>query len=99
MAITWTPNIRVDIDPDARKDYTFDFTQWLASETGDISDYEIIAPSSITVDQSTREGAEVTFWVSDVPLGTTERVTVRLTMNTTPVLIDDFSILFRGVQQ
>ena len=98
MAITWKPNLRVDIDPNARKDYTFDFTDWLP-EGKTILAHEIIAPETVTIDQDTREAAEVTFWVSGIADGSTETVTVRMTLSTSPVFSDDFSIRFRGRHQ
>ena len=98
MAIAWRPNIRVDIDANARKDFTFDFSNWLPDGRVIIG-HEIIASSDVTIDQNTREGTEVTFWVSGIAEGTTERITVRMTLDTEPVFSDDFSILLRGVQQ
>ena len=96
MSIAWRPNIRVDIDPDAHKDYTFDFAQWMPTGAT-IASYGIFHASSVTVDSDTSEGAEITFWVSDVAEGATEIVTVRVTLDTG--LIDDFSLTFRGRQQ
>jgi hypothetical protein len=98
MAITWKPNLRIDVDPDSRKDFTFDFAEWLP-EGRTIVTHEVIASETVTIDQDTREDAEVTFWVSDVPEGATETVTVRITLDTDPVFSDDFSIRFRGRHQ
>jgi hypothetical protein len=95
MSIDWKPNMRIDIDPDARKDYTFDFSEWLVSDRTILS-HEVIAPDSVTIDQSTHEDAEVTFWISDVPDNETVTVTVRVELDTDPVFSDDFSIRFRG---
>jgi hypothetical protein len=100
MSIEWKPNLRIDIDPDARKDYTFDFSEWLSVYESDsvrsITSHTIIAPSTVTIDQSTHEGEEVTFWISDVPDNETVTVTVRVELDTDPAFSDDFSIRFRG---
>jgi hypothetical protein len=98
MAIAWKPGLRIDIDPDARKDWTFDFASWVPTGAV-IASYEILHASSVTVDDDTisSEGAEITFWVSDVAEGATEIVTVRVTLDTG--LVDDFSLTFRGRQQ
>lgn len=98
MAIAWKPNLRIDIDPDARKDYTFDFSDWLVNDRAIVA-HEIIAPESVTIDQDTREDAEITLWVSGVPDGETVTVTVRVELDTDPVFTDDFSIRFRGRHQ
>jgi hypothetical protein len=98
MAIAWKPNLRIDIDPDARKDYTLDFSDWLVNDRAIVA-HEIIVPESVTIDQDTREDAEITFWISAVPDGETVTVTVRLELDTDPVFTDDFSIRFRGRQQ
>ena len=98
MSIPWRPNIRVDIDPDARKDFTFDFAQWVPQDT-EILGHEVVTTEGVTVDQVTRVGAEVTFWVSGVAQNLVETVTVRMTLDTSPVFSDDFSLTFRGRQQ
>jgi hypothetical protein len=96
MAIAWKPGLRIDIDPDARKDWTFDFALWVPAGAV-IASYEILHASTVTVDDDTIEGSEITFWVSGVDEGTTEIVTVRVTLDTG--LVDDFSLTFRGRQQ
>jgi len=98
MAITWKPNLRIDVDPDSRKDYTFDFTDWVPDGKAILA-HEIIAPETVTIDRDTREDGEVTFWVSGVSEGATETITVRMTLDTDPVFSDDFSIRFRGRHQ
>jgi hypothetical protein len=98
MSIEWRPNLRIDIDPDARKDYTFDFSEWLV-EGRQISSHDIIAPDPVFIDSSTHEEGEVTFWVSKIPENETVTVTVRVELDTDPVFSDDFSIRFRGRHQ
>jgi hypothetical protein len=95
MAIAWKPGLRIDLDPDARKDYTFDFAAYVP--TGVTITAEVVHGEQITVDDETTEGAEVTFWVSGIADGVTETVTVRVTLSTG--LVDDFSLRFRGRQQ
>ena len=98
MAITWKPNLRVDIDPDATKDFTFDFVDYLPTGRTIVS-HTVIATEGVTVEQSTLEDAEVTVWVSGVALDAQETLTVRLTLDTVPVFQDDFSIRLRGRHQ
>jgi len=96
MSIEWKPKLRVDIDPDARKDFTFDFSDFISADVV-ISEHEIITTDNIVVDTSTNSNTEVTFWVSGVEEGAVETVTVRVTLSTG--LIDDYSLNFRGKQQ
>jgi hypothetical protein len=96
MSIEWKPKLRVDIDPDARKDFTFDFSDFV-SEDVVISEHEIITTDGVVVDTSTNSDTEVTFWVSGVQNGAIETVTVRVTLSTG--LTDDYSLNFRGKQQ
>jgi hypothetical protein len=96
MAIRWKPGLRIDIDPDARKDWTFDFADYIP-EGAAITSFSIVASGQVTVYDSTRDGTEITFWVRAVPAGVIATVTVRVTLNTG--LIDDFSLRFRGLDQ
>jgi hypothetical protein len=96
MAILWKPGLRIDLDPDARKDFTFDFATYVP-EGVTISGYAIVHGDQITVGDDTTAGTEVTFWVSGITDGVTETVTVRVTLSTG--LVDDFSLRFRGRQQ
>jgi hypothetical protein len=97
MAIRWKPNLRpVDIDPDAKKDYTYDFEDYIP-EGAAITSFSIVASGQVTVYNSTRDGTEITFWVRAVPEGVTVTVTVRVTLDTG--LVDDFSLRFRGRDQ
>jgi hypothetical protein len=96
MAVDWKANTRIDIDPDAKKDYTFDLAAFVPTGVT-ISSYTIVASVGVTVTDDTRNGTEITFWVSGVAEGATETVTVRVTLSTG--LIDDFSLKFRGRHQ
>ena len=100
MAISWRPGLRIDIDPNARKDYTFDFSAWLP-EDRTILDYEILSSAGITVEQqsSSEDNTEVTVWVSGVERGELETVTVRIRLDTAPVFSDDFTVRFRGAHK
>jgi hypothetical protein len=97
MAITWKPNLRIRIDPDARKDFTFDFSDFVSESDVTIVTHEIVHGDGVVVDDSTNSDTEVTFWVSGVAQGATETVTVRVTLSTG--LVDDYSLNFRGKQQ
>ena len=96
MAIAWKPNTRIDLDPDARKDYTFDFEAFIP-EGATLTNATVIGSSGITVYDVTFSGSEVTFWVRDIAEGANETATVRVTLSTG--LIDDYSLRFRGRHQ
>lgn len=52
--INWYPGIKVNVDPDAILDFTFDFTTWLEGST--IADCEVIAEeceAAVTVQSPT----------------------------------------------
>jgi len=96
MAIRWKPGLRIDIDPNAKKDYTFDFADYVPKDV-EIASYSLVAGPQITVYGGTRDGTEISFWVKNAVEGVTETVTVRVTLDTG--LVDDFSLRFRGRQQ
>lgn len=76
------------IDPDARLDYSFDWTDWLAQgET--ITAHDVIASSGITIASHGQLGPVVTVWVEDAQ-PVEQRVTCRIT--TSAGRIDDRSI-------
>jgi hypothetical protein len=97
MSILWKPKLRINIDPDARKDFTFDFSDFVSESDVSIDTHEIVHGDGVTVDDSTNSDTEVTFWVSGVAEGATETVTVRVTLSTG--LVNDYSLTFRGKQQ
>jgi hypothetical protein len=96
MAIRWRPGLRIDIDPDARKNWTFDFADYVPKGAA-ITSFSLVVSGQVTVYDSTRDGTEITFWVRAVPEGVIATITVRVTLNTG--LIDDFSLSFRGRDQ
>jgi hypothetical protein len=96
VAIAWKPNTRIDLDPDARKDYTFDFEAFIPTGVT-LATATVTGSSGITVYDVTFFGTEVTFWVRDIAADATETATVRVTLSTG--LIDDYSLKFRGKEQ
>jgi len=97
MAILWTSKLKpIEIDPDAKKDFTFDFADYVPKDV-EITSYSLIAGSQITAYGGTRDGTEISFWVKNATEGVTDTVTVRVTLDTG--LVDDFSLRFRGRQQ
>lgn len=51
-----------DKDPQAAKDFQFDWTPWLAGDT--ISNYSVTVQTGLTKDFDSRAGAIVTVWLS-----------------------------------
>lgn len=76
-------------DPNARLDYTWDWSSWLASgET--ITAHQVILPTGITLDLSTADASTVTAWLLGGTAATKYRIICRVT--TSANRIDDRSI-------
>jgi hypothetical protein len=56
------------IDPDAKLDYQFNFTEWLR-EDEEIASYEITRTEGVTVDTDSNTTTAVTVWLSGAELG------------------------------
>lgn len=84
------------LDPQARLDFAFDWTEWLAAgET--ITAFTTTADTGVTVDSSSQTGGLVTVWLTDGVLGSTARVTCHVT--TSAGRADDRSITVRVVDR
>lgn len=100
MAIPWTPKLKpIEVDPDSSKDWTFDFSEFVANEGRDVLSYEVLSSGDLQATDDTRSGAEVSFWLTPPAEGGEGTVTVRFRLDTAPVFSDDFSIRFRGKHQ
>lgn len=78
-------------DPDAKKDYHFDWTDWLVgSDT--IADFETFPSAELTVEDESEAGGIVTVWVSGGTEGAIHAVTCRIT--TAEGRIDDKTMYF-----
>jgi hypothetical protein len=63
------------LDPDARLDYTFDWTDWLDTDET-ITDFTVTAGTGITIDgDPTEADGVVTVWLTDGTEGTNAAVT------------------------
>lgn len=87
------PRPSIAKDPDARLDYSFDWTDWLA-------DGEAISTYAVTVDGVTKEsdsrsGAVVTAWVSGGTAGDVASVTCSITTNSVPARTDHRTVYLR----
>lgn len=60
-------------DPDARLDYSWDWSAWLA-EGETITEAVVTAPTGLTVSASTITGGTVSVWIEGGTEGTTYRV-------------------------
>lgn len=83
-------------DPDARLDWSWDWTDWLA-EDETITDHEIMAPDGITIDSSSRAGGVVTAWVKDGDVGESYSLVCRI--ETSAGRVDDRRITLRVRQR
>jgi len=82
------------IDPDARLDYTWDWSQWLAAgET--ISTYGLTPSVGITVESSAlTTPSTVTAWVSGASLTARPRPTITCRITTTAGRQDDRTVTY-----
>lgn len=64
------------IDPDAVKDYVFDWAGFLAGDT--IAGYTLAATDGVTIVSDSQTGTAVTVWVSDVGSGAAGSVTCHI---------------------
>ena len=64
----WRSGITVPIDPDAVKDYVFDWKKWLATDT--IKSYVLTPSLTVTVVADSNDTTTVTVWVSATASGT-----------------------------
>jgi hypothetical protein len=55
------------IDPNAKKDYAFDWSEWLRGDT--IASYTLAAWGDVTIVSDSRTDTAVTVWVSGVDDG------------------------------
>lgn len=63
-------------DPAARKDYEFDWADWLRGDT--IVDHLVTADEGLTVADSSQTATAVTVWLSGGVLGQTAAVTCHI---------------------
>ena len=61
------------IDPDARKDYVFDWAAWLGADT--IASYTLTAAGDVELDGNSGTDTAVTGWVRPVPPAVSGSVT------------------------
>ena len=83
-------------DPDAKLDWIFDWSSWLApSET--IATSTFIVSAGLTVESDTKTAISTTVWLSGGQTGQVYQVTNRITTNQNR--IDDRSIRIRVVNR
>lgn len=90
----------IDKDPNAEKDYTIDFSEWLALSSDTIASVTVLV-AGVTLVASTFNGTEVTVWVSGGTPNQTGSATVRITtagVGARP-RIDDRTIYFKIKEQ
>ncbi len=67
-------------DPDAVLDYSFDWTDWLATSEIIVS-HTVTAETGITADSSTESDGKVTVWLSGGTAGENYKVACLITTN------------------
>jgi len=83
-------------DPEAVLDYTFDWSDWLA--TGEtISSYTVTVPTGITKDSDSQADGVVTVWLSGGTAGTNYRVECKIV--TSAGRTDERSIWIKAVER
>ena len=89
---------RIDKDPDATLDYSFDWTDWLDGET--IAEYEVTV-DGVTKVSDVRAGAIVTAWISGgvASPGTFASVTCSVTTDSSPQRTDERTIYLKIVER
>lgn len=81
-------------DPDARLDFSVDWTAWLDGDTIVASEW---TPVGLTVDTPIVAAGKTTAWVSGGLPGSTHRLTNRITTSTGR--IDDRTLLIRVLER
>ena len=75
----WVDGLTLTKDPNATKDWRWDFAEWIAD--GDsIQSHVVVADAGITVETSVHDATGVRVWLSGGTVGQTYAVTVRATM-------------------
>lgn len=82
-------------DPDARLDYSFDWSDWL--QAGELIASHAVTVDGVTKDSDTRSGAIVTAWVSGgsaLP-GEVASITCLITTDSLPARTDQRTVYLR----
>ncbi len=87
------PRPSIAKDPDARLDYSFDWTDWL-DDGESISTYAITV-DGVAKDSDSRNGAVVTAWVSGGTADEVASVTCQITTNSVPARTDQRTVYLR----
>lgn len=88
----WFPGLTIIKDPQASKDWRFDWSSWLSS--GEVIATHTIEATGITVDTDTNDATSVTVWLSGGTEGSVASVTCRITTDSTPARTDDRTVDF-----
>ena len=92
----WIRGMTFDIDPDATMAYTFRWDGWL-THGYEIVAHEILTDGDIQIVSDSRQGSDVTIWVTGV--SGRPSVTCRVTTDGAVPLTDDRTITFKSVQK
>lgn len=95
--ISATGKATIDKDKDARLDYIWDWTAWLADISDTIASHVITVDTGITADSSAVISGTVAAFIAGGTVGTTYRASCRIT--TTAGRIDERSIFLKVVER
>lgn len=75
----------IDKDPNAVLDYTWDWSEWLGSDTINLA--EVTVDTTLVLHSTTRDGAKVTAFIGGGAgsSGAARRVTCKVTTNNVPI--------------
>lgn len=68
-------------DPEAELDWAFDWSNWLSASETIVGTPVITVESGLTKDSQSNTATKATVWLSGGTLGTTYKVTCRITTN------------------
>jgi hypothetical protein len=94
----WYAGITFPIDPDATLPYTMQWADWLPPGRS-IESHQIIPGGQITIAGHSRQGSDITIWVTGVPEGERASATFRVTTDGDMPITDDRTVYFRGTQR
>lgn len=82
----------INHDPGATLDYTFDWTEFLASSGDAVAGASATCSGATVVGSPVVSGQKVTVWVSGGTAGTTATLTVTITTDSSPARIEPVSV-------
>lgn len=91
----------IDKDPDAKLDYTFDWTEWLTDVADTIASAVVTVPSGLTLESSVVTGGnlKVVAWISGGTAGKVYPIKCKITTSAITPRIDERTIYIKVVER